>query len=49
MITYAKIKKYGLTIVSSSHVYLAGVEHTKLEVWDDEGKPSLKEYKGSGK
>jgi len=26
-----------------------GVEYTKLEVWDDEGKPSLREYKGSGK
>ncbi|KXN88815.1 hypothetical protein AN958_06684 [Leucoagaricus sp. SymC.cos] len=26
-----------------------GVEYTKLEVWDDEGKPSLREYQGSGK
>lgn len=26
-----------------------GVEYTKLEVWDDNGKPSLREYRGSGK
>ncbi|EKM84088.1 hypothetical protein AGABI1DRAFT_110675 [Agaricus bisporus var. burnettii JB137-S8] len=26
-----------------------GVEYTKLEVWDNEGKPALAEYKGSGK
>ncbi|TFK41814.1 NAD(P)-binding protein [Crucibulum laeve] len=26
-----------------------GMEYTKLEVWDDEGKPSLREYQGSGK
>ncbi|KAF5385068.1 hypothetical protein D9615_001254 [Tricholomella constricta] len=26
-----------------------GVEYTKLELWDDQGKPSLVEYKGSGK
>ncbi|PPQ79427.1 hypothetical protein CVT25_002697 [Psilocybe cyanescens] len=25
------------------------LEYTKLEVWDDNGKPSLVEYKGSGK
>lgn len=25
------------------------LEYTKLEVWDDNGKPSLIEYKGSGK
>ena len=24
-------------------------EHTRLEKWDDEGKPYLQEYKGSGK
>lgn len=26
-----------------------GIEYTKLEVWDDDGKPSLREYQGSGK
>jgi len=26
-----------------------GVEHTKIEVWDDNGKPHLIEYEGSGK
>ncbi|KAF9471729.1 NAD(P)-binding protein [Pholiota conissans] len=25
------------------------LEYTKLEIWDDEGKPSLVEYQGSGK
>lgn len=24
-------------------------QHTALEAWDDEGKPFLQEYKGSGK
>ncbi len=24
-------------------------QHTKLEAWDNEGKPYLKEYEGSGK
>lgn len=24
-------------------------QHTQLERWDDEGKPYLQEYKGSGK
>jgi shikimate 5-dehydrogenase len=24
-------------------------QHTKLEAWDDEGKPFLQEYRGSGK
>ncbi|TEB12110.1 NAD(P)-binding protein [Coprinellus micaceus] len=26
-----------------------GVEYTKLEFWDDGGRPSLREYKGTGK
>ncbi|KAJ2924027.1 hypothetical protein H1R20_g13071, partial [Candolleomyces eurysporus] len=26
-----------------------GTEYSKLEVWDDKGKPSLREYRGSGK
>jgi hypothetical protein len=25
------------------------LEYTKLEFWDDDGKPSLVEYQGSGK
>ena len=25
------------------------LEYTKLEFWNDEGKPSLVEYRGSGK
>jgi hypothetical protein len=45
-----KDRKYLLTTpVSFSFLFSAGVEHTKLEVWDDEGKPTLEEYKGSGK
>ncbi|EPQ53270.1 oxidoreductase [Gloeophyllum trabeum ATCC 11539] len=26
-----------------------GIEYTKQEIWDDEGRPSLREYVGSGK
>lgn len=34
---------------STDAYILAGLEYSKQEVWDDEGKPHLVEYVGAGK
>lgn len=44
------VRSTNLPISETLHAYLEwAAEHTKLEKWDENGKPYLEEYKGADK